>query len=549
MATFREIATQDHEQTEVRADPAVLRVFFAILALGLVVGIPYIVPGLEEYRPWIVGDNHPFYGMFSTTGAGPLVAEASGGVEAGEALGDKEAAVLAQFGDLDDEAPLEDLPLAEVGPVEDLPLAEVGPADFVPVPDAGASPGVVPPGPDAGAPAPPTPKPAFAAIKVPPEAYKDVEVKIEDPSGAMKHFYDSLHETAQRKPGAITRVAHWGDSAIAADGITSATRTHLQRLFGDSGHGFILAASSSSWYSHKGVRYGSKGWKTMNIIHRAAKDKRYGFGGVRAHGYPGVFSRFATADKGPVGRKVSRYDIYYLAGPKQGDMLLTVDKGEPVRVPTAADAPEDRVHSVEVPDGEHELRIQAKGGQLNLYGVAMERDRPGVVYDGLGIVGFIEDRHMNADFDHFKKQLALRDPNLMILMYGGNKLGFPKLGMTRYEQDFEKVIKRFRKARPTASCLVMSPLDHGERYRGGIRTVPRLHKMVEVQRKVALRNGCAWYSAFEAMGGEGSMGRWANSKPALGWRDYAHVTKHGAKVMGGLFYQALMAGYVEHTAK
>ncbi len=531
MATFREIATPDQDQTDMPADPAVLRVFFSIIALALVVAVPYLIPGLEAYRPWVVGDKHPFYGMFSTTGAGPLVAEASGGVEAGEAVGGKEAAVLAQLGDLDNEAPVEDLPLPDVEPVPEAGDAPTAPLDG---------------GPDAGQ-AAPVAKPLFAGIKVPPEAYKDVEVKIEDPNGAMKHFYDQLHGSAQRKPGAITRVAHWGDSAIAADGITSSTRTHLQRLFGDSGHGFILAASSSSWYSHKGVRYGSKGWKTMNIIHRAAKDKHYGFGGVRAHGFPGVFSRFATADSGPVGRKVSRFDIYYLAGPRQGDLALTVDKGEPVYVPTASDTLEDRVHSVEVPDGEHELRIQAKGGQLNVYGVAMERDRPGVVYDGLGIVGFIEDRHHNADFAHFKKQLELRDPNLMILMYGGNKLGFPKLGMARYEEDFEKVIKLFRKARPTASCLVMSPLDHGERHRGGIRTVPRLHDMVAVQRRVALRNGCAWYSAFEAMGGEGSMGRWANSKPALGWKDYAHVTKHGAQVMGTLFYQALMAGYVDHT--
>lgn len=527
MATFREITTSDSEDPQTqRADPAVLRVFFAIIAFVAVIAIPYAIPGLAEYRVWAGGEALPFAGMFSTTGAGPLVAEAAGGVEAGEAVGEKEAALLAGMGDLEDEEPVEDVPLPE-------PAIAAGDAPI----DSGED--------DSDGKTAPA-ESVFAAIKVPPKDYKDVEVKIEDPNGAMKAFYDRLHDTAQRKPGAITRVAHWGDSAIAADGMTSAARTHLQRLFGDSGHGFILAASSSSWYRHKGVRYGSKGWKTLNIIHRGAKDKRYGYGGVRAHGFPGVFSRFETADKGPVGRKVSRFDIYYLAGPKQGQMALTIDKGEPTYIDTEAAELEDRVHTVTVPDGEHELRIQAKGGRLNLYGVAMERDRPGVVYDGLGIVGFIEDRHHNADFDHFKKQLAFRDPNLMILMYGGNKLGFPKLGMERYEQDFEKVVKRFRKARPQASCLVMSPLDHGERHRGGIRTVPRLHKMVEVQRRVALRNGCAWYSVFEAMGGEGSMGKWANSKPALGWKDYAHVTKHGAKVLGTLFYQALMAGYVEH---
>ena len=520
MATFRETATDDREQGQTPPDQALLRVFFAIVALVVMAAVPYFVPGLEDYRAWIEGEPLPFSGMFSTKGAGPLVSEASGGVEVGTEVGHKEAAVLAKFQDLD-----------RLEPVEEDPLPQAGDAPMDP---ATAQPG------DAGAPVPPV----YAAITVPPEDYKDVEVRIEDPNGAMKHFHASLRATAERKSGAITRISHWGDSAIAADGITSATRTHLQRLFGDSGHGFILAASSSSWYSHKGVRYGSKGWKTMNIIHRASKDGYYGFGGVRAQGYPGVYSRFATADEGPVGRKVSRFDIYYLAAPKQGELAITIDKTEPVYVSTQSETVEDRVHSVNLPDGEHELRLQARGGRLNVYGVAMERDRPGVVYDGLGIVGFIEDRHHNADVDHFKKQLALRAPDLMILMYGGNKLGFPKLGMERYESDFEKVVKLFRTARPEASCLIMSPLDHGEHYRNTIRTVPRLHDMMAVQRKVALRNGCAWYSAFDAMGGEGSMGRWANSSPALGWKDYAHVTKHGAEVMGTLFYQSLMAGYV-----
>jgi hypothetical protein len=536
MATFRETTTRDLDTAAESPSRAVLRVSLCVTAILLTTLVPYLVPSLHDYRVLIGEDGDPFAGMFDTKGAGPLVAEASGGLASHAPADEKTAELLSDLEEVSHTSLVVDAsvpaPKTREIPTTQTPAASEAPVTPAPLPEAG--------GDDIPLSA------QYAAIVVPPEDYKDVEVHIEDPHGAMKHFYTSLHETAKRSPGAITRVAHWGDSAIAADGMTSAARIKLQQLFGDSGHGFLLAASSSSWYAHKGVRYGSKGWKTLNVIHRAAKDKRYGFGGVRARGFPGVYSRFATADKGPVGRKVSRFDIYYLAAPKQGELALRVDKGDPVYISTAADTPEDRVYTVEVPDGPHELRLQARGGRLNVYGVVMERDQPGVVYDGLGIVGFIEDRHHNSDFEHFKGQLARRGTDLMILMYGGNKLGFPNLGMSRYEKDFEKVVKRFRRAGPKISCLVMSPLDHGERHRGKIRTVPKLHKMVEIQRRVALRNGCAWYSVFEAMGGEGSMGRWSRSKPALGWKDYAHVTKHGANVLGTLFYQALMSGYVEH---
>ena len=91
---------------------------------------------------------------------------------------------------------------------------------------------------------------------------------------------------------------------------------------------------------------------------------------------------------------------------------------------------------------------------------------------------------------------------------------------------------------------MISPLDHGERYRGRVRTVPRLISLIEVQRRVALAEGCAFFSALDAMGGEGSMGRWV--KEGLGWGDMAHLTRKGGVVMGNLFFKALMKGFGDH---
>ena len=156
---------------------------------------------------------------------------------------------------------------------------------------------------------------------------------------------------------------------------------------------------------------------------------------------------------------------------------------------------------------------------------------------------------LNANEAHWKQQLATRDPDLMVLMYGGNDVGDKRIPMSRYEKVFRELVQRFRATRPEAACLVMSPLDHGERHRGSVRTVPRLIPLIEVQQRIALEEGCAWYSVFDAMGGEGAMGRWFKASPRLGWGDFAHATPAGAKVLGSYFFKALMHGFAQHLGQ
>ena len=69
------------------------------------------------------------------------------------------------------------------------------------------------------------------------------------------------------------------------------------------------------------------------------------------------------------------------------------------------------------------------------------------------------------------------------------------------------------------------------------------------QREVAVAEGCAFFDTYEAMGGDGSMGRWVRSSPALGSGDLSHLTHHGHKVVGGMLYRALVAGYVDYRKR
>ena len=70
--------------------------------------------------------------------------------------------------------------------------------------------------------------------------------------------------------------------------------------------------------------------------------------------------------------------------------------------------------------------------------------------------------------------------------------------------------------------------------------------MIPWQRRVAKQEGCAFFSIFDAMGGEGSMGRWYRAQPKLGWADLAHTTREGSRVLGSLFYKSLMKGFADY---
>ena len=66
---------------------------------------------------------------------------------------------------------------------------------------------------------------------------------------------------------------------------------------------------------------------------------------------------------------------------------------------------------------------------------------------------------------------------------------------------------------------------------------------MSAQRRVAEAAGCGFWSAYDAMGGEGSIVRWAALSPPLAWTDYAHLSPAGLGVIGGHLSDALLSAY------
>ena len=381
-------------------------------------------------------------------------------------------------------------------------------------------------------------------LEEPPES-----VAIQDYGCGMDHFYTALARTEQKQPGAITRISHFGDSPISGDLISGAARTLLQEKFGDSGHGWILIAKPWDFYYHEGVVMEGNGWKVSSPVLPGGGGGAFGLGGASfTADSPSAFSEIRTTEKGE-GADVSRFDIFYRAQPRGGSFLAYVDHEAARKFSTQAEANSSAVVSISVQDGGHTLKLTPQGdGPVTLYGVALERNAPGVVYDTLGMLGGTVHHLTLFHEDTWIEDLENRRPDLVILNFGTNESNYGYLPYAEYIHNYSVVIQRIRKALPTASILIMAPMDRAVRDDDGdVVTIPSIPALVAAQRRVARTEGVAFFNTFVAMGGSGTMARWYDDEPRLVTGDFTHPTYTGAQQLGTMLVNALLKGFAEYT--
>lgn len=375
---------------------------------------------------------------------------------------------------------------------------------------------------------------------------------ISQPIEGAKHlaaFFKQLQRTLRGEAKAVTRIAHYGDSAVAADSITSTARQLLQQRFGDSGHGFILIARGPmQFYMHRDIVHRSAGpWEVSSIVHAQLRDGRYGYGGVQARASGGASANFATVEEGPIGTSVSRFSLFYQRARGGGGVQIRVDGKTERTISTSGDKVEDAVEVVDVPDGAHQFGLRMTGGTSKLYGVALDREATGVVYDSLGLVGAMAERLLEFRPEHVAEQLELRDPHLLVLGFGGNESANKWLNVENYERELEQVVKLMRAGNPERACMLFGPLDQAERDgRGKVVTVEVLPKIIDAQRRVAAKHNCAFFDAYLAMGGEGAMAKWLKMRPRLATSDMRHATPAGYELVGTLYYKALLQAFADY---
>lgn len=369
---------------------------------------------------------------------------------------------------------------------------------------------------------------------------------------ALASFHAALSRVTRGE--GIARVAFFGDSHAASDSFTGALRRALQARFGDAGPGFVLPVRAWPTYRAPACEVTSGGaWRPLRVTARERRVDRYGLAGVAVECSPREATIDAAADDGlgwgelalpePLAGSDWNVELWAAAQPGGGTLRVRVDEADAADFALAADAWQAHYEPLIVAGaGAHRVRIEALGdGAVRLFGLVIERPGPGVVVDTLGINGARARDQLSWDDALFREHLARRQHDLVVLEYGTNEAGDDE-PMARYEASLRQVVARMREAAPRSSCLLVGPTDWPVRVRrvGWVERA-RQAEIVDVQRRVALEAGCAFFDTVRFQGGPLSTAAWARLDPPLAQRDRVHLTHLGYLRVA----EALVAGLVE----
>jgi hypothetical protein len=373
-------------------------------------------------------------------------------------------------------------------------------------------------------------------------------VPIDDPLGgpALASFHSALQTLAEgRDPDGKVRVAMYGASGTAADISVGYLRTYLQSRFGDGGPGFVPLAPLSNGYRHSEVVVkASKGWK-KETASRGRQDGLYGLLGASFTATAARRKSQVTPKDGSTSSQgIAHAEVFFLRQPRGGSFSLVIDDGPPQVVRTAGEAFEPGYHVVELEPGPHGFRVETiDRAEVRVFGIVLERRDPGVVVDVLGINGARGASHIEWNEALWADNLRRRAPDLYTLSYGTNESVDASLSIPRYAEGVREQLRRFRRALPEASCVLLGPVDFPMIKAGHVRPRPVLRKIVEVQRQVAAEEGCGFWDGMAFMGGELSMPTWVNADPPLARKDHLHYTRRGGARKGMALADALMLGF------
>jgi lysophospholipase L1-like esterase len=356
---------------------------------------------------------------------------------------------------------------------------------------------------------------------------------------ALQNFFEALNKTSAKQRLEPVRIMHFGDSHVAADVLTREIRERFQADFGDGGSGFIVPRNPMST-KRRGVNAGAtEGWIVEGIGGRSSPDAIYGPAGIN----------LATNDPGErawLETRCNHFEVYFARLPGGGKIEITVDGVDVLEEPILLNSRAPKLDSVSIDlpdDAPHRLQVRTLSpGKVRLLGIVAEHLAGGVSYDVFGINGARASRITNWNQQALMEAIKARDPNLIIIAYGTNEVADAGWTAVAYESLLSDIVQRLHAAVPRASILIYAPPD-----RADLPLNARLEALVNVERQVALANNAAFWSAYSAMGGSGSMNSWLSK--GLAQSDRVHLTGPGYARLAELFYTDLMRAWKSSSSR
>lgn len=387
----------------------------------------------------------------------------------------------------------------------------------------------------------------------------------DDPTWFDRFF---LHLELASLDSSTVHIIHYGDSQLEEDRISATIRDDLQETFGGAGPGMMPAVMTvpSQTTSH------SNAGNLNRYILFGPKEEE------ADHGRYGPLAQFAQLDgeasitiqKRKNGRKddfphVGGYNVVKLLV-NRGARIKTKlnvnqtfvevvgenEDGTPkekrttkvveAAVPHVEKYNKLAVYTWKLPDTTSLAKLYISGS-AEVYAISAE-GAYGVNVDNVAMRGSSGTIFHRIDPELLAESYKAMNARLIIMEYGGNMVPGMNSGTVEW---LKKVITRqilaIQKVNPDADILFIGPADMARQQDGQWQTYSGLALTIKTLREIALSNGVAYWDMFRVMGGKGSMMKWVEKEPALGFTDHIHFTRRGAAYMGDLFSEALRMHY------
>jgi lysophospholipase L1-like esterase len=358
------------------------------------------------------------------------------------------------------------------------------------------------------------------------------DVSIQGNLKQLKNFFKVLKNSKKSK----IRIAHFGDSIIEGDLVTSQIREELQKKFGGKGVGFVPIITQDITFRQSMKLSFSDNWKSYSIFTSNPDNLPVSVGGEVFLPEGNAWVQYKTSYF--IRRQNSFSQAYlYLIPDKtftlnydvngKGKNLRILKNSNPVRVDLKLSG---KVKSLK-------LKMPANSGKY--FGVSLEAGN-GVYVDNYALRGNSGIALKNIPVSEFKKFGKYLDYKLIVLEFGVNALSNRPRDYSWYKNEMIQVIKNLKTAFPKAGIILVGVHDKSKKKGSRFISDPAIPKLLRTQMEIVKATNIAFWNLNKAMGGRNSMPKWVRSNPPMAFMDYTHFNDLGAKRVAELFVHALL---------
>jgi lysophospholipase L1-like esterase len=379
---------------------------------------------------------------------------------------------------------------------------------------------------------------------------------------ALRPFFDALRRVELHRTKQPVRILQIGDSHTANDSFSGRLRERFQARFGAAGRGWLPAGIPYNYFRPALVTVSEAGWQHLRPGHAGSGDL-FGIDAVMARAETAGANMHLTAEE-PAG--FERVAVEFVARPGGAPLLLRIDTAPPLRIPTSAPHAAIGRFRRTLPRAAHQIELIASKAGQEVLGWSGERRGAGIIYENHGTIGATAALLSQLDPVAVDFELKERRPALLVIAFGTNEGFRDNLDLRAYAQRFRAAVADLHRAAPGAAILIIGAPD-GERLPKGCSRQPapdcaataaaagdcnwsaprNLGLVRDVQRRIAVSQGWAFWDWSAALGGRCSMSRLFKQDPPMAMPDHVHLSKLGYTASADILFDDLMTEYARRT--